>query len=350
MRQPEQIQRCARVGCARAHARGVMQIDHLTAVLPGDLRQGAHAWSRVLRGFDRAGTVRRPGQGAPDFVLAPTSGPIQIQWPLDQSARRAGQGHRACGVLAHSLARSPLCGATFPRHRIRGRGAQASLRTQAAPQCSQAARAIHACNSVAPWSGRLDWQGSARTWCVLLPSLGHGAALRDNTTLLGAYHLVLQARTPWQSWRTQDSQRILALRRRHRAHRRGDQRWKAIECVARATHRTRGRAKRRVRRNAARMQCRLQSHQPMRRPAMARAHRDQVHGIASMKRVPLWSVRFVQAGDRGGSAIPGDPDCARVPDEAQPPPQRDGRLHSGAGPLRPIRRHPATRLESLPWP
>ena len=350
MLQPAQIQRCARVGCARAHARGVMQIDHLTAVLPGDLRQGAHAWSRVLRGFDRAGTVRRPGQGAPDFVRAPTSGPIQIQWPLDQSARRAGQGRRACGVLAHSLAQSPRRGAIFLLHRIRGRDARASLSNQAEPQCNQAARAVRACNSGAPWSGRLDWPSSARTWCAPPPSLGHDAALRDSTTLLGAYRLVLRGRTPWRSWRMQDSQRILALRRRHRAHRRDGQRWKAIECVARATHRTRGRAKRPVRRNATLMRCRLQSHQRMRRQAVARAHRDQVHGIASMKREPLWSVRFVQVDDRDGSAIPGDPDCARVLGEAQPPPQRDGRLHSGAGPLRPVRRHPATRLESLPWP
>ena len=174
--------------------------------------------------------------------------------------------------------------------------------------------------------------------------------LRDSTTLLGAYRLVLQDQTPWRSWRTQGSLRILALRRRRRAHRRDGQRWKAVECVARATHRTLGQAKRRVRRTATLMRCRLQFHQPTRRPAMAQAHRDRVHGIASMKREPLWSDRFVQAGDQDGSAIPGDPDCARVPDEAQPPPQRDGRLHSGAGPLRPVRRHPATRLESLPWP
>ena len=163
MLQPAQIQRCARGGCARAHARGAMQIDHLTAVLPADLRQGARAWSRVLRGCVRAETVRRQDQGAPDFVRAPTSAPIQIQWPLDQSARRGDQGHQACGVLAHSLAQFLLRGATFPPHRIRGQDVRASLSNQAEPQCNQAARAVHACNSGAPWGDRLDWPGSART-------------------------------------------------------------------------------------------------------------------------------------------------------------------------------------------
>ena len=327
-----------------------MQIDHRTAVLPADLRQAAHAWSRVLHGFDRAETVRRPSQGAPDFVRAPTLGPIQTQWPLDQSAQRADPGRQACGVLAHSLAQFLLRGATFPPHRIRGQDVRASLSNQAEPQCNQAARAVHACNSEAPWGDRLDWPGSARTWCALPPSLDHGAMLRDSTTLLGAYRLVLQDQTPWRSWRKQGSPRILALHRRHRGHRRDGQRWKAVEYVARATHRTRGQAKRRAPRNAAPMRCRLQFHQPTRRPAMARARRDRVHGIASTKRALLSNDRFVLAGDQDGSAIPGGPDCARVLGEAQPPPQRDGRLHSGAGPLRPVRRHPATRLESLPWP